>query len=151
LDKILTRQYRLGAGLIGGELMSKYGGWPMFSKLYDLTTPLFHHFRLDMEAAARVGKLGKPECYYVCESPLCSASASRAPTNSMFRKLRHKGRGHQKRKSGRTARAAQEFQTHLRVSRMSATYIMAIDAGTGSVRVLIFNADGKQIGCAQRE
>jgi hypothetical protein len=54
----------LGADLVGGELMSKYGGWPVFSKFYDLTTPLFHHLHLDMEAAARVGKLGKPECYY---------------------------------------------------------------------------------------
>jgi hypothetical protein len=44
--------------------LSKYGGWPVFSKFYDLTTPLFHHLHLDMEAAARVGKLGKPECYY---------------------------------------------------------------------------------------
>ncbi|MDR2434816.1 MAG: hypothetical protein LBD47_09645, partial [Treponema sp.] len=54
----------LGAKLIGEELMAKYGGWPVFSKFYDLTTPLFHHLHLDMEAAARVGKLGKPECYY---------------------------------------------------------------------------------------
>jgi hypothetical protein len=54
----------LGADLVGGELMSKYNGWPVFSKFYDLTTPLFHHLHLDMEAAARVGKLGKPECYY---------------------------------------------------------------------------------------
>jgi hypothetical protein len=54
----------LGADLIGGELISTYGGWPVFSKFYDLTTPLFHHLHLDMEAAARVGKLGKPECYY---------------------------------------------------------------------------------------
>jgi autoinducer 2 (AI-2) kinase len=34
---------------------------------------------------------------------------------------------------------------------MSDTYIMAIDAGTGSVRALIFDADAKQIGCVQRE
>ncbi|MDR1399649.1 MAG: autoinducer-2 kinase [Treponema sp.] len=34
---------------------------------------------------------------------------------------------------------------------MSDTYLMAIDAGTGSVRALIFNADGKQIGCVQQE
>jgi hypothetical protein len=54
----------LGAEIIGGELFDKYGGFPVFSKFYDLTTPLFHHLHLDMEAAARVGKLGKPECYY---------------------------------------------------------------------------------------
>lgn len=54
----------LGASIIGGELMQKYNGFPVFSKFYDLKTPLFHHLHLDMEAAARVGKLGKPECYY---------------------------------------------------------------------------------------
>ncbi|MDR2517043.1 MAG: hypothetical protein LBC88_06645 [Spirochaetaceae bacterium] len=54
----------LGAALVGEELWSTYKGWPVFSKFYDLTTPLFHHLHLDMEAAARVGKLGKPECYY---------------------------------------------------------------------------------------
>ena len=26
--------------------------------------PLFHHLHLDFEAAARVGRLGKPEAYY---------------------------------------------------------------------------------------
>jgi hypothetical protein len=54
----------LGADLVGEELMDEYGGWPVFSKFYDLTTPLFHHLHLDMDAAERVGKLGKPECYY---------------------------------------------------------------------------------------
>ena len=54
----------LGAALVGEELWNTYRGWPVFSKFYDLTTPLFHHLHLDMEAAARVGKLGKPECYY---------------------------------------------------------------------------------------
>ena len=54
----------LGAAVIGKELIDKYGGFPVFSKFYDLKTPLFHHLHLDMEAAARVGKLGKPECYY---------------------------------------------------------------------------------------
>ncbi|GHV83099.1 hypothetical protein AGMMS50212_04390 [Spirochaetia bacterium] len=54
----------LGAELIGKELIEKYGGMPVFSKFYDLTTPLFHHLHLSMEAAEKVGKLGKPECYY---------------------------------------------------------------------------------------
>jgi hypothetical protein len=54
----------LGAEIIGTELWEKYKGFPVFSKFYDLKTPLFHHLHLDMAAAARVGKLGKPECYY---------------------------------------------------------------------------------------
>lgn len=50
--------------LIGAELMARYGGWPMYSKFFDFQNPLFHHVHLTFEAAARVGKLGKPECYY---------------------------------------------------------------------------------------
>ena len=54
----------LGAGLVGEELMCKYGGWPMYSKFFDYSKPLFHHLHLGFEAAARVGRLGKPEAYY---------------------------------------------------------------------------------------
>lgn len=54
----------LGAELVGEELMEKYNGWPMYSKFFDNEAPLFHHLHLTFEAAARVGKLGKPECYY---------------------------------------------------------------------------------------
>jgi len=54
----------LGAELIGKELMDKYGTWPMYSKFFDNEDPLFHHVHLDFEAAARVGRLGKPEAYY---------------------------------------------------------------------------------------
>lgn len=54
----------LGAELIGRELMEQYGTWPMYSKFFDYDTPLFHHLHLDFEAAARVGRLGKPESYY---------------------------------------------------------------------------------------
>ncbi|HCT92708.1 MAG TPA: hypothetical protein DF613_15215 [Lachnospiraceae bacterium] len=54
----------LGEELIGKELMEKYGGWPMYSKFFDFENPLFHHVHLTFEDAARVGKLGKPECYY---------------------------------------------------------------------------------------
>jgi len=54
----------LGARLVGAELMEKYGGWPMYSKFFDFLNPLFYHLHLDFEAAARVGKLGKPESYY---------------------------------------------------------------------------------------
>ncbi len=54
----------LGADLIGAELQSRYGTWPMYSKFFDYMEPLFHHLHLDFTAAARVGWLGKPEAYY---------------------------------------------------------------------------------------
>lgn len=54
----------LGEELVGRELMETYNGWPMYSKFFDNENPLFHHLHLTFEAAARVGKLGKPECYY---------------------------------------------------------------------------------------
>ncbi len=41
-----------------------YNGWPMYSKFFDNENPLFHHLHLTFEDAAKVGKLGKPECYY---------------------------------------------------------------------------------------
>ncbi|MDR2796963.1 MAG: hypothetical protein LBB80_01315 [Treponema sp.] len=54
----------LGARIVGGDLMDKYGGWPMYSKFFDFFNPLFHHVHLMFEHAAKVGKLGKPESYY---------------------------------------------------------------------------------------
>ena len=54
----------LGAEIIGKELIDRYGTWPMYSKFFDYSEPLFHHVHLDFEAAARVGRLGKPEAYY---------------------------------------------------------------------------------------
>lgn len=54
----------LGAALIGQDMMDKYGTWPMYSKFFDYSVPLFHHLHLDFEAADRVGRLGKPEAYY---------------------------------------------------------------------------------------
>lgn len=54
----------LGPELVGPELMEKYNGWPMYSKFFDNENPLFHHLHLTFEDAAKVGKLGKPECYY---------------------------------------------------------------------------------------
>ena len=54
----------LGAELIGRKLYDKYGTWPMYSKFYDYTGPLFFHLHLDFESAARVGRIGKPEAYY---------------------------------------------------------------------------------------
>lgn len=54
----------LGADLIGTELHGEYGGWPIFAKFFDYNNPLFHHLHLSFEAAARVGRQGKPESYY---------------------------------------------------------------------------------------
>ena len=36
----------LGRDLVGDELMSRYGGWPMYSKFFDYEGPLFHHLHL---------------------------------------------------------------------------------------------------------
>lgn len=54
----------LGRDLVGDELMTRYGGWPMYSKFFDYEVPLFHHLHLGFDAAAVVGRLGKPEAYY---------------------------------------------------------------------------------------
>jgi len=54
----------LGKDIVGDELMKKYGGWPMYSKFFDYVDPLFHHLHLGFDAAAAVGRLGKPEGYY---------------------------------------------------------------------------------------
>lgn len=50
--------------LIGEGLQNEYGTWPIYSKFFDYADPLFHHLHLSAEAAACVGRLGKPECYY---------------------------------------------------------------------------------------
>jgi len=65
-DPITLRDFveELGSELIGDELMSKYGTWPMYSKFFDYGEPLFHHVHLGFDAAAKVGSLGKPEAYY---------------------------------------------------------------------------------------
>lgn len=34
---------------------------------------------------------------------------------------------------------------------MSKNYLMAVDAGTGSVRAVLFDLEGNQIGCSQQE
>jgi hypothetical protein len=65
-DKFLLRDAVefLEEQIIGHELMEKYGTWPMYSKFFDYSEPLFHHLHLGFDAAARVGRLGKPEAYY---------------------------------------------------------------------------------------
>jgi hypothetical protein len=54
----------LKGAIVGNDLMTKYGGWPMYSKFFDYLAPLFHHLHLGFDAAAAVGRLGKPEAYY---------------------------------------------------------------------------------------
>jgi hypothetical protein len=54
----------LGAGVIGDALKKSHGTWPMYSKFFDYQLPLFHHLHLDDRAAAKVGRIGKPEAYY---------------------------------------------------------------------------------------
>lgn len=54
----------LGPDIIGAELMTRYGTWPTFAKLYDYDKPLFHHLHLKEEVANKIGKHGKPEAYY---------------------------------------------------------------------------------------
>lgn len=64
--KILFKEFVdvLQEDLIGKRIYEKYGTWPMYAKFYDFEGALFHHLHLDFAAAARVGKLGKPEAYY---------------------------------------------------------------------------------------
>lgn len=65
-DKISLRDFveELKGELIGQGLYDRHHTWPMYSKFFDYEGPLFHHLHLDFQAAARVGKLGKPEAYY---------------------------------------------------------------------------------------
>lgn len=65
-DRFLFRDAvaELGSELIGEELQSKFGTWPMYSKFFDFHAPLFHHLHLKEEDARRVGRIGKPEAYY---------------------------------------------------------------------------------------
>lgn len=50
----------LGEGLIGRELIERFGTWPMYSKFYDYMKPLFHHIHHSEEACKRYGDV-KPK------------------------------------------------------------------------------------------
>lgn len=78
-DKVLFKSFvdELKDELIGSELYETYGSWPMYSKFFDFQNPLFHHVHLTFEAAARVGRLGKPEAYYF--SPQMNPSQGNFP------------------------------------------------------------------------
>ena len=65
-QRVLLRDFvqTLGEELLGPTIWQRHGTWPMYSKFFDYDDALFHHLHLDGEAAARVGRLGKPEAYY---------------------------------------------------------------------------------------
>ncbi|MFV0504985.1 MAG: hypothetical protein ACK5LT_13625 [Lachnospirales bacterium] len=65
-NKILFKDFvdELGEKLIGEELMSRYGTWPMYSKFYDYDMALFHHIHHGDEACKEVGAKAKHEHYY---------------------------------------------------------------------------------------
>jgi hypothetical protein len=54
----------LGASLIGDDLWSQYGKWPMYSKFFDNRDPLPHHLHQTQEFASLVGMAQKPEAYF---------------------------------------------------------------------------------------
>lgn len=54
----------LGAELIGGDIWTKYGKWPVYSKFFDNMGPIPHHMHQNAAQAALVGQEGKPESYY---------------------------------------------------------------------------------------
>jgi hypothetical protein len=53
-----------GKRIVGGELMEKYGRWPVYSKFFDNMGPIPHHLHQNNAQAALVGQQGKPESYY---------------------------------------------------------------------------------------
>jgi hypothetical protein len=65
-DRFTLRQAIEAAGdrIIGGDLMSKYGRWPVYSKFFDNMGPIPHHMHQSNAQAALVGQQGKPESYY---------------------------------------------------------------------------------------
>ncbi len=65
-QKVLLKDLvtEMGARLIGDDLWSRYGRWPMYSKFFDNRGPLPHHLHQMQEHASRVNAEQKPECYY---------------------------------------------------------------------------------------
>lgn len=53
-----------GQKIIGEELWSEHGGWPVFSKFFDYKWMLPLHLHPRTCHAKKVGKKGKPESYY---------------------------------------------------------------------------------------
>jgi len=53
-----------GERLVGPEIWSRYGRWPVYSKFFDNLGPIPHHMHQNNTQAALVGQQGKPESYY---------------------------------------------------------------------------------------
>jgi hypothetical protein len=53
-----------GDALIGGDVMSKEGGWNILCKFFDNMGPIPHHMHQGDAHAKLVGRKGKPEAYY---------------------------------------------------------------------------------------
>jgi hypothetical protein len=62
--RLLDVVAELGAALLGAELWSKYGKWPIYSKFFDNRDPLPHHLHQREEHASLVGMAPKPEAYF---------------------------------------------------------------------------------------
>lgn len=54
----------LGAALLGADIWSRFGRWPVFGKFFDNLGPIPHHLHQDDALAGLVGREGKPEAYY---------------------------------------------------------------------------------------
>ena len=70
----------LGDEFLGSDVMSAQGGWNVLCKFFDNLGPIPHHMHQDEEAAARVGRRGKPEAYYF--PPSTNYKRTTSPTRS---------------------------------------------------------------------
>jgi hypothetical protein len=61
---LLDAVAELGAALLGDEMWSAHGKWPMYSKFFDNRDPLPHHLHQTEEFASLVGMAPKPEAYF---------------------------------------------------------------------------------------
>lgn len=61
---LLDAVAELGADIVGEDIWSKHGRWPVYSKFFDNMGPIPHHMHHSAELAKLVGREGKPESYY---------------------------------------------------------------------------------------